>query len=206
MSIILDHFPEWQSKHYPGIQACIKAVDDKKADCVLITYYQYNSLAKTCRKYDLVPLATGEYTDLLFALNVGDNDLYSILTRTTNLVSNTAINAALSYYSSEDTSLSVIEFIRHTVLDVSKVHYHAIMVQLFCLAVNGYLPIVAVHLRALAGVVQLQPMRPGHLESLLNVIHFYASYCVGSVIPASAKASLRSVQVPQVPQWCTPPR
>ena len=33
----------------------------------------------------------------------------------------------------------------------------------------------------------------------------YASYWVGSSIPASCKASLRSMQVPHLPQWCAPP-
>ena len=33
----------------------------------------------------------------------------------------------------------------------------------------------------------------------------YASYGVGSSIPAACKASLRSMQVPHLPQWCAPP-
>lgn len=33
----------------------------------------------------------------------------------------------------------------------------------------------------------------------------YASYWVGSSIPAACKASLRSMQVPHLPQWCAPP-
>ena len=39
-SIMMDHFPEWQRKEYPDIQACLKAVADKEADCVLISNYQ----------------------------------------------------------------------------------------------------------------------------------------------------------------------
>ena len=112
-TIMLDHFSGWQSKCYPDMAACIKAVDDGEVDCVLISYYQYNSLAKMCEQYDLIPLTTGESTDLFFAVNLGDNALYSILTRTTNLVSDTATNAALSYYSSENTSITLGDFIRH---------------------------------------------------------------------------------------------
>ena len=33
----------------------------------------------------------------------------------------------------------------------------------------------------------------------------YASYGVGSSIPAACKASLRSMQVPHLPQWRAPP-
>ena len=112
-AIMQDHFRGWQSEYYPDMANCIKAVDDGEADCALISYYQYNSLAKMCEKYDLIPLATGESTDLCFAVNLGDNALYSILTRTTNLVSDTATNAALSYYSSENTPTTLGDFIRH---------------------------------------------------------------------------------------------
>ena len=115
-AVRLDHFPLWQSKAYPDMPTCIKAVDDGKVDCVLINYYQYNSLARMCEQYDLIPLATGENTGLSFAVNRGDNALYSILTRTTNLVSDTATYAALSYYSSESAGITPADFIRHNPL------------------------------------------------------------------------------------------
>ena len=60
-----------------------------------------------------MPLATGKNTDLFFAVNLGDNALYSILTRTTNLVSDTATYAALSYYSSDEAEITLGDFIRH---------------------------------------------------------------------------------------------
>ena len=115
-AVLLDHFPLWRSKAYPDMPTCINAVDDGKVDCVLITYYQYNSLARLCAQYDLIPLTTGKNTALSFAVNRGDNALYSILTRTTNLVSDTATYAALSYYSSESTAVSLAGFIRHNPL------------------------------------------------------------------------------------------
>ena len=111
-AVMLDHFPEWQSVSFPDMQACLKAVKDGKADCTLISNYQYNSLSKKCEQYDLIPLATGEETDFFFAVNRGNNALYSILTRTTNLVSSTTVNASLSYYSAEETAVTPGEFIR----------------------------------------------------------------------------------------------
>ena len=112
-AIMRDHFPGWRVDYYPDVLACLKAVDDGVADCVLISYYNYNGLAALCDQYDLIPLATGQSTDIYFAVNLGDNALYSILTRTTNLVSDTATNAALSYYSSESPAVSLDVFIRH---------------------------------------------------------------------------------------------
>lgn len=115
-AVLLDHFPGWQSEAYPDMPTCIKAVDDGKVDCVLITYYQYNSLARLCAQYDLIPLTTGENIELSFAVNRGDNALYSILTRTTTLVSDTATYAALSYYSSDSAAITPAGFIRHNPL------------------------------------------------------------------------------------------
>ena len=112
-TIMLDHFPDWRVDYYPDIQACLKAVDGGTADCVLISYYNYNGLAALCDQYDLIPLATGQSTDIYFAVNLSDNALYSILTRTTNLVSDTATNAALSYYSSDNSKVTLGVFIRH---------------------------------------------------------------------------------------------
>lgn len=112
-AIMRDHFPGWQVKYYPHVQACLKAVDDGTADCVLISYYNYNGLAALCDQYDLIPLATGQSTDIYFAVDLGDKALYSILARTTNLVSDTATNAALSYYSSEKPTVALGVFIRH---------------------------------------------------------------------------------------------
>lgn len=112
-AIMQDHFPLWQCAYCEDIPACIKAVDEGEADCVLISYYQYNSLTYMCEQYDLIPLATDEHADLSFAVNRGDNALYSILTRTTNLVSDTATHAALTYYSSEKTTITLGSFIRH---------------------------------------------------------------------------------------------
>ncbi|MBR3739076.1 MAG: diguanylate cyclase [Clostridia bacterium] len=120
-AVMQDHFFGWQSKYYPDMTACIKAVDDGKADCVLISYYQYNSLAQVCEQYGLVSLATGKKTDYFFAVNRGDNALYSILTRTANLVSDTATYAALSYYSSNDASITIGGFIRHNPLTTGAV-------------------------------------------------------------------------------------
>ncbi|MBR3019477.1 MAG: diguanylate cyclase [Clostridia bacterium] len=120
-SIMLDNFPDWRVDYYPNVQACLKAVDDGTADCVLISYYNYNGLAALSDQYDLIPLATGKYTDICFAVNLGDNDLYSILTRTTNLVNDTAINAALSYYSTETAEMTLGDFIRRNPITVSAV-------------------------------------------------------------------------------------
>ena len=100
-SIVMDHFPDWERSYFADTQACLRAVSEGKADCVLISNYQYNSLSALLEQYGLAMLATGKDVEFTFAVNLGDKELYSILTRTTNLVSGTTINAALNYYASE---------------------------------------------------------------------------------------------------------
>ncbi|MBR3313537.1 MAG: GGDEF domain-containing protein [Atopobiaceae bacterium] len=50
--------------------------------------------------------------DYCLAIRGSDTNLYSILTRTTDIVSNTNVNAALSYYSAEEAKTTLIDFIR----------------------------------------------------------------------------------------------
>ncbi len=99
---LLDHFPEWRAIYYEDTQECLKAVADGQADCLLISNYRYNNIAKLCQKYGLTTLSTGVEMDYCFAVNRGDTTLYSILTKITDNVPPSTINAALTYYFTED--------------------------------------------------------------------------------------------------------
>ena len=112
VSVIMDHYPDWQKKGCPDTQACLKAVADREADCVLISNYQYNSLGKQCNRLKLTALPTGENVNYYIAIRGRDTELYSVLTRTTDIISSTNINAALTYYSAEEAKTTLIEFIR----------------------------------------------------------------------------------------------
>lgn len=111
-AVLQDHFPTWQAARYADMQACLRAVAEGKADCVLISNYQYNNLGKLCERYQLAPMTTGKEVDYAFAVNRGDTELYSILARTTNIVSNASINASLTYYSAQDARTTLADFIR----------------------------------------------------------------------------------------------
>ena len=112
VSVMMDHYPDWQRKEYPDTQACLKAVADREADCVLISNYQYNNLRRQCDRLKLAALSTGKNVNYYIALRGRDTELYSVLTRTTDIISSTNINAALSYYSAEETKTTLIDFIR----------------------------------------------------------------------------------------------
>lgn len=112
VSVMMDHYPDWQRKEYPDMQACLKAVADREADCVLISNYQYNNLSRQCNRLKLVALSTGKNVNFYIAVRGSDTELYSILTRTTDIISSTNINAALSYYSAEEAKTTLIDFIQ----------------------------------------------------------------------------------------------
>jgi diguanylate cyclase (GGDEF)-like protein len=107
-----DHFSSWKWEGYSDRQACLQAVADGKADCMLISNYNYNNLSRQCERLKLAPVATGKYLDYSIAVQAGNTVLYSILTRTTDNVSKTSTNAALAYYSAEDAKTTLLDFIR----------------------------------------------------------------------------------------------
>ena len=115
-TIIKEHFPDCIQKNYKDIQACLKAVADKEADCVLISNYRYNILARQAVKLKLTALATGKYSDYYMAVQRSDTYLYSILARITDIISNTSVNAALSYYSVEEAKRTLLDLIKENPL------------------------------------------------------------------------------------------
>ena len=97
-----DHFPDWRAIYFDDTQACIKAVADEQADCLLISNYRYNNIAEQCEKSGLTTWSTGVENDFCFALNRGDTTLYSILAKTTSVVPESTVDAALMHYYTED--------------------------------------------------------------------------------------------------------
>ena len=121
-TVMMDVFPDWDWMEFTDIQACLKAVADKKADCVLISNYQYNNLGRQCDRLGLVALATGETVGYSIAVHRSNTELYSILARTTDIVNTASTNASLSYYSAEEAKTTLIDFIRdNPVVDIAVV-------------------------------------------------------------------------------------
>ena len=108
---LLDHFPEWRSIYFKDTLECLKAVADGQADCILISNYRYNNIAALCEQYKLTTLSTGVEMDYCFAVNRQDITLYSILSRVTRVVPSSTVNAALTYYFTEDAKLSLLDLL-----------------------------------------------------------------------------------------------
>ena len=110
-SLIQDHFPNWVKVVYPTTNDCLKAVYDHIADCVLISNYRYNTIARLCEKYRFTSFATGISEDISFAVRKGEPDLYSILAKAVGLVPISTVNAVMSYHISEEARLSLADYI-----------------------------------------------------------------------------------------------
>ena len=102
-----DHFPDWRPIYFDDTQECLKAVADGQADCLLISKYRYNNIAKTCEKYHLTTWSTGVELDYCLAVNPGQTVLYSILSKAAAVVPASTVNAALTHYYMEDAKTNI---------------------------------------------------------------------------------------------------
>ena len=110
-TFLLDHFPDWKRVYYPTTELCLEAVGDRVADCVLISYYRFNNIARQCERNHLTAFSTGLALDYCFAVAKDSPELYSILAKTAGRVPDSTMGAALSYYISEDARLTFFDFI-----------------------------------------------------------------------------------------------
>ena len=108
---LLDRFPDWRKVYFPTTDDCLKAVSDGVADCVLISNYRYNNIARQCGKYRLTTLTTGISIDFCFAVRSGQTEMYSIMAKTIGLVPDSIVNGALSYYIAEDARITFFDYI-----------------------------------------------------------------------------------------------
>lgn len=117
-AFLMDRFPDWRKVYFQDTERCLKAVADNVADCVLISSYRYNNLARLCKQYRLTTLATGFGADYSLAVDSGAMELYSILSKVVNLVPASTANAALTYYSAEDSKLTFADFLAENMVTV----------------------------------------------------------------------------------------
>ena len=110
-SFLLDHYPDWRTVYYPTTQDCLQAVSRGVADCILISSYRYNNIARDCERLGLTTVATGLGLDYSFAVASGQPEMFSILSRVAHLVPEFTINSSLSRYITEDAKGSFWDFV-----------------------------------------------------------------------------------------------
>ena len=109
---LTDNYPGWERAYFTDTAEGLEAVAAGEADCVIISNYRFSNISKKCEKLHLATVYTGVDMDYCFAVREGDTVLYSILSRLTSFVPSAAVNAALTYYSTEDAKTTFIDFVK----------------------------------------------------------------------------------------------
>ena len=113
-----NHFPDWEPVFFKDTPACLEAVAAGEADCILISTYRFNNISKQCEKLRLTTVSTGVQMDYSFAVLAGNRNLYSILAKVIDIVPDTTVSAALTYYSTEDAKTDLMGFFKDNFLTV----------------------------------------------------------------------------------------
>ena len=130
-----NYFPGWKIKYFKNTDAGLVGVSQGEADCVIVSNYRYNNLAKQCDRLKLVSVYSGVDLEYYIAVRKGEPELYSILARIIAIVPGSIVNAALTYYSSVDAKTSFMEFIRENIVLVMAVITGVLLVIIFLLVI-----------------------------------------------------------------------
>ena len=118
---LADNFPTWKRAYFVNTPAGLDAVAAGEADCVIISNYRYNNISRQCEKLHLSTVYTGVDMDFCLAVKEGDTELYTILTKMVNIIPESAIHTALTYYSTEDVKTSFSDLIKDNLFIVMSV-------------------------------------------------------------------------------------
>ncbi|MBR0414138.1 MAG: EAL domain-containing protein [Clostridia bacterium] len=105
------HYPDWEKAYFSTSEDCINAVAKGKADCLIISNYRYNNIARLCEKNRLTTFSIGVELEYCFAVEKGQTTLYSILSKVISMVPDSAINASLSQNLTEEAKMTFSDFL-----------------------------------------------------------------------------------------------
>ena len=117
-TFLIDHFPNWKRAYFEDTEACLAAVAEGKADCLIVSNYRVSRLSAALEKYRLTTVSTGETMSCSFALRHEDVTLYAILNKVINLVSASSVNAALASNSYVEQPVTFASFMRQNMIPV----------------------------------------------------------------------------------------
>ena len=107
-----DQFPDWELVPFKSPEECIAAIVDGKADCMLVSNYRYGVMQRFFEKKNLVAMTTGTTLHKMFAVLPDNSNLYSILSRLTNMVSSAEIHSSLTKHTQMDNQLTIGDIIK----------------------------------------------------------------------------------------------
>ncbi|MBO4415125.1 MAG: transporter substrate-binding domain-containing protein, partial [Lachnospiraceae bacterium] len=163
-----DNFPTWKMKYFSDTQACLEGIAKGEADCILISNYRFSNISKQCEKLKLTSVATGVDMDYSFAVRLGDSALYSILSKTTSIVPESHIEAALSRYVSESAKLTLRDVIRN-----NHVYVNSTIGIIVLVIIGLLLKSLRAEMRAKEGRELISATENDRLTGLYNRSYFY---------------------------------
>lgn len=113
-----DYFPDWKIKNFENTNEGLEGIASGDADALIISNYRYSNIARQCEKLNLTTVYSGVDLDYYLAVRRGNTRLYSIMAKTTAIVPDSVIHAALTYYSTEDAKTGFIDIIKKNLLSV----------------------------------------------------------------------------------------
>lgn len=165
---LVDNFPEWRSVIFKDTPECLKAISEGRADCILMSNYRTNNVSSYCKKYNLTVVSTGVKMEYSFAVRRDNTVLYSIMNKVADVVPSSTINAALSYYFTEDAKESFGEILVDNIGLVLTVFLSVVALLLILLLYN-----VNSRKKALASQKLIKATVHDPLTGLYNKSFFY---------------------------------
>jgi len=132
---LLDHFPNWTPVYDTDTPACLNAVAEKRADCVIISNYRFRDIARQSERLGLTTVYTGVDMDYCFAVKEGNTILYSILAKIIDNVPESTVNASLTYYSTDNSKPGFTDIIMN--YPIPAVISAVVAIVLIILAIRG---------------------------------------------------------------------
>ena len=107
-----DSFPNWERVYYPTAEDCVEAVNDGKADCVLVNSYRLNYVDRLFQRNGFYTLPTGKAMGFSYALRRADTHLYSVLNKTVSLIPRSTMESALLVQPTPAEKVTLLDFIQ----------------------------------------------------------------------------------------------
>ena len=111
-TFVMESYPDWSESLYESREACLEAVEEGEADCVLLCNYQLGRTDEELREKGLTPISIGQEMNFSFAVDRRQDCLYSILNKTSQYVPASAIHSALVSYAYEEETFDIVDFLK----------------------------------------------------------------------------------------------
>ena len=112
ISLIQEHYPNWEIVHFPSTDECLKGVAEGKADLLLISNYRLSVLDDRINDLNLKTVATGTDIELTFAVSKNNPDLYLVINHFAHTWTKSQLSSSLAKYSDVRRNITLKQFLK----------------------------------------------------------------------------------------------